>query len=114
MSYYFSTTITGNFEDTVQKTTEALKKEGFGVLTDIDARIVQYQPAERYPGPLAVQGDGTTLVSEIKIAPNFPHQILDQLFGEDHVVNVIPDGAQVSYKPKEYGNRNNRRHKVDY
>jgi len=36
MSYYFSTTITGNFDDIVQKTTEALKKEGFGVLTDID------------------------------------------------------------------------------
>ena len=36
MSYYFSTTITGNFEDIVQKTKEALKKEGFGVLTDID------------------------------------------------------------------------------
>jgi uncharacterized protein (DUF302 family) len=38
MSYYFSKTITGNFEDTVQKTTEALKKEGFGVLTDIDVK----------------------------------------------------------------------------
>ena len=36
MSYYFSTTITGNFEDIVQKTTEALENEGFGVLTDID------------------------------------------------------------------------------
>ena len=36
MSYYFNTTVSGNFEDIVQKTTEALKKEGFGVLTDID------------------------------------------------------------------------------
>ena len=36
MSYYFSTKIKGNFDDIVQKTTEALKKEGFGVLTDID------------------------------------------------------------------------------
>lgn len=36
MSYYFSTTTAGNFDDIVQKTTEALKKEGFGVLTDID------------------------------------------------------------------------------
>jgi uncharacterized protein (DUF302 family) len=36
MNYYFNTTVTGNFEDIVQKTTEALKKEGFGVLTDID------------------------------------------------------------------------------
>jgi uncharacterized protein (DUF302 family) len=36
MSYYFSTKIRGDFDDIVQKTTEALKKEGFGVLTDID------------------------------------------------------------------------------
>lgn len=36
MSYYFNATVAGNFGDVVQKTTEALKKEGFGVLTDID------------------------------------------------------------------------------
>lgn len=36
MGYYFNTTVVGNFGDVVQKTTEALKKEGFGVLTDID------------------------------------------------------------------------------
>lgn len=38
MSYYFSTTVEGNFDDVVRKTTEALKKEGFGVLTDIDVK----------------------------------------------------------------------------
>ena len=36
MNYYFNTIIVGNFENVVQKTTEALQKEGFGVLTDID------------------------------------------------------------------------------
>jgi uncharacterized protein (DUF302 family) len=36
MIYYFNTTVAGNFEDIVQKTIEALEKEGFGVLTDID------------------------------------------------------------------------------
>ena len=36
MSYYFNTIIEGNFENVVQKTTETLQKEGFGVLTDID------------------------------------------------------------------------------
>jgi len=38
MNYYFNTTVTGNFEEIVKKTTEALKKEGFGVLTDIDVK----------------------------------------------------------------------------
>lgn len=36
MNYYFNTTVAGNFEDIVKKTTEALMEEGFGVLTDID------------------------------------------------------------------------------
>ena len=36
MSYYFSARIQGSFEDAIIKTTEALKSEGFGVLTEID------------------------------------------------------------------------------
>ena len=38
MSYYFSKTINSNFDDAVQKVTEALKVEGFGVLTEIDVK----------------------------------------------------------------------------
>jgi uncharacterized protein (DUF302 family) len=36
MSYYLSKTLEAPFEETVEKVTEALKKEGFGVLTEID------------------------------------------------------------------------------
>ena len=38
MEYYFSKTITGNFDDAIQKVTEALKTEGFGILTEIDIK----------------------------------------------------------------------------
>lgn len=38
MSYYFSKTITGNLDDVIQKVTEALKTEGFGILTEIDIK----------------------------------------------------------------------------
>jgi len=38
MSYYFSKTITMSFEDAVSRVTDVLKKEGFGVLTDIDVQ----------------------------------------------------------------------------
>jgi uncharacterized protein (DUF302 family) len=38
MSYYFSKTITMSFEDAVPRVTDVLKKEGFGVLTDIDVQ----------------------------------------------------------------------------
>lgn len=36
MSYYFSAIVKGDFENIIQKTTELLQKEGFGVLTQID------------------------------------------------------------------------------
>jgi uncharacterized protein (DUF302 family) len=36
MEYYFSTTLKTNFEDAIAKTTEALKTEGFGIITEID------------------------------------------------------------------------------
>lgn len=39
MSYYFSKTITGNFDDAIQKVTGALKEEGFGILTEIDLKV---------------------------------------------------------------------------
>ncbi len=38
MSYYVSTTFDGSFEEAIAKTTDELKKEGFGVLTEIDVK----------------------------------------------------------------------------
>ena len=38
MKYYFSKTIHEKFETVVQKVTEALKNEGFGILTEIDLK----------------------------------------------------------------------------
>lgn len=38
MQYYFSRVLTLGFDDAVAKVTEALKREGFGVLTTIDVR----------------------------------------------------------------------------
>ncbi len=35
MSYYFSKTIHASFEEAIQRATDALKTEGFGVLTEI-------------------------------------------------------------------------------
>jgi uncharacterized protein (DUF302 family) len=38
MSYYFSKTLNLPFDDAIVRVTDELKKEGFGVLTDIDVR----------------------------------------------------------------------------
>ena len=38
MAYYFSKTIDTDFDNAVIRVTEELKKEGFGVLTDIDVK----------------------------------------------------------------------------
>lgn len=38
MSYYFSKTLPIGFDEAVRRTTEALKQEGFGIITEIDVR----------------------------------------------------------------------------
>ena len=38
MEYYFSKTVTTPFDDAIKKVTEALKAEGFGILTEIDMK----------------------------------------------------------------------------
>jgi uncharacterized protein (DUF302 family) len=38
MSYYFSKTVQTTFDDAVSRVIEELKKEGFGILTDIDVK----------------------------------------------------------------------------
>lgn len=36
MNYYFNKTVNGTFEEVIDKVTQALKNEGFGILTEID------------------------------------------------------------------------------
>lgn len=38
MTYYFAKTISLGFEEAVRRATEALKQEGFGVITEIDVK----------------------------------------------------------------------------
>ncbi len=36
MSYYYNTTVTGDFDAIIKKVTKLLKEQGFGILTEID------------------------------------------------------------------------------
>jgi uncharacterized protein (DUF302 family) len=38
MSYYFAKTLTVGFDEALQRTRDALQKEGFGVITEIDVK----------------------------------------------------------------------------
>ena len=38
MSYYFAKTLMVGFDEAVRSTTEALKREGFGIITEIDVK----------------------------------------------------------------------------
>ena len=38
MSYYFAKTLRLSFDESVRRTTEALKTQGFGIITEIDVR----------------------------------------------------------------------------
>ena len=38
MSYYFTTTVNEDFDGAIEKVTDELKKEGFGILTEIDVK----------------------------------------------------------------------------
>ncbi len=78
MSYYFSTVTDLNYEDAIAKTTEELKKEGFGVLTEIDVK--------------------TTLKNKIDVDfpkyiilgacnPQFAHKAL---LAEEHIGSMLP------------------------
>ncbi|MFC3070441.1 DUF302 domain-containing protein [Phenylobacterium soli] len=38
MNYYFAKTLAANFDEAIDRTLEALKAEGFGVISDIDVK----------------------------------------------------------------------------
>lgn len=38
MAYYFSKTLPVGFDEAVRRTTEALKRQGFGIITEIDVK----------------------------------------------------------------------------
>jgi uncharacterized protein (DUF302 family) len=49
MSHHFSKTLDLPFEQAVERVTEALKREGFGILTDIDVKATLPQRRNQRP-----------------------------------------------------------------
>lgn len=54
--YGFNTKFSGNFDDAIEKVTEALKEEGFGVLTEIDVKAVMKKKLDIDKRPYKILG----------------------------------------------------------
>ena len=54
--YGFNTKFPGSFDDAVEKVTEALKEEGFGVLTEIDVKAVMKKKLDIDKRPYKILG----------------------------------------------------------
>lgn len=67
MAYYISRTVAKSFDATVQRVTELLKQEGFGVLTDIDVQATLKAKIGADVSPYRILG---------ACNPGFAHQAL--------------------------------------
>jgi uncharacterized protein (DUF302 family) len=56
MDYGFTTTVKGAFDDTVKRVVEALKAEGFGVLSDIDLQKAMKEKLGKDIAPQRILG----------------------------------------------------------
>ncbi|HMN06777.1 MAG TPA: DUF302 domain-containing protein [Flavobacteriales bacterium] len=78
MSYHFSKTVDLGFDQAIERTTEELKKEGFGVLTQIDLKDTLKKKLDVDFRPYRILG---------ACNPHFAHQALT---AEDKIGTMLP------------------------
>lgn len=109
MQYYFSKTITDSFENAIQKVTEALKEEGFGILTEIDLKATlkkkldvdfyNYTILGACNPPFAYKA----LLAEDKIGTMLPCNVIvqEKVAGQIEVSAVDPAASMQAVENKE-------------
>lgn len=90
MSYHFSKTLNLSFEEAISKVTEELKKEGFGILTEIDVKATLKKK-------LDVDFRNYRILGACN--PHFAHQALQ---AEDKIGTMLP--CNVILQEKAGGN----------
>ncbi len=78
MSYYFNKTLNVNFDEAIERVTESLKEEGFGVLTEIDVKAT-------FKKKLNVDFKNYRIVGACN--PNFAHKAIT---AEDKIGVFLP------------------------
>ena len=106
MSYYISTKMNLSFEEAIDKVTEELKKEGFGILTEIDVKATMkkkldvdfynYKILGACNPPFAYKA----LISEDKIGTMLPCNVIvqEKTLGEVEVSAVDPAASMQAVK----------------
>jgi len=101
MNFYMSKTLTASFDSSIERVTEALKAEGFGILSDIDVRATlktklnadwrSYRILGACNPPLAHQA----LQAEDKIGTMLPCNVIVQDMGNGiiEVAAIDPTAA---------------------
>jgi uncharacterized protein (DUF302 family) len=109
MEYYFSKTIDGSFDNAIQKVTEALKTEGFGILTEIDIKATlkkkldvdfyNYKILGACNPPFAYKA----LLAEDKIGTMLPCNVIfqEKVAGHVEVSAVDPVASMLSIENKD-------------
>jgi len=91
MSYYFNKTVNGTFHNVIEKVTDLLSKEGFGILTEIDIQqtlkkklnvdFKKYKILGACNPPFAYKA----LVAEDKIGTMLPCNVIVQELGDNTI-----------------------------
>ncbi len=98
MSYYFSKTIQASFSEAIEQVTEALAKEGFGILTQIDVQATLKKKLDVDFKPYTILGACNppfaykALQAEEKVGTMLPCNVivLEKSPGEVEVAAVDP------------------------
>ena len=109
MDYYFSKTIDQSFDSAIQKVTEALKAEGFGILTEIDIKATlkkkldvdfyNYKILGACNPPFAYKA----LLAEDKIGTMLPCNVIvqEKVAGQVEVSAIDPSASMLSIENKD-------------
>ena len=111
MDYYFNKTIKGTFEEVIDKVTEGLKEEGFGILTEIDIKATMKKKLDvdfkkyKILGACNPPFAHKALLAEDKIGTMLPCNVIVQEL-EDGVVEVAAVNPMASMQAVENDNLN--------
>ena len=111
MAYYFSKTLDISFEDTLRKVTDELKKEGFGILTNIDVQQTLKEKLNvdfrkyRILGACNPSFAYKALQSENKIGTMLPCNVVVQDLGDGRVevAAIDPVASMQAVKNQDLG-----------